>query len=66
MITSFLRLGLADKLVVIIAPKILGKGTDAVSDLNITDLAKAYKLTFTKVYRSGEDIVVEGRCKETQ
>jgi diaminohydroxyphosphoribosylaminopyrimidine deaminase/5-amino-6-(5-phosphoribosylamino)uracil reductase len=59
-ITSFLRLGLADKLVVIIAPKILGKGTDAVNDLNITDLAKAYNLTFTKVYRSGEDIVLEG------
>jgi diaminohydroxyphosphoribosylaminopyrimidine deaminase/5-amino-6-(5-phosphoribosylamino)uracil reductase len=60
-LTSFLRLGLADKLVVIIAPKILGKGTDSVGDLNITDLAKAYKLTFDKVYRSGEDIVVEGR-----
>jgi diaminohydroxyphosphoribosylaminopyrimidine deaminase/5-amino-6-(5-phosphoribosylamino)uracil reductase len=57
--TSFLRLGLADKLVVIIAPKILGKGTDAVRDLNITDLNKAYKLTFDKVYRSGDDIVVE-------
>lgn len=65
-ITSFLRLGLANKLVVIIAPKILGNGTDAVTDLNITDLANAYQLTFTKVYRSGEDIVVEGRCKETQ
>ncbi len=65
-ITSFLRLGLANKLVAIIAPKILGTGTDAVSDLNITDLANAYQLTFTKVYRSGEDIVVEGRCKETQ
>jgi diaminohydroxyphosphoribosylaminopyrimidine deaminase/5-amino-6-(5-phosphoribosylamino)uracil reductase len=61
--TSFLRLGLADKLVVIIAPKILGTGRDAVRDLNITDLSKAYKMTFNKVYRSGEDIVVEGRGK---
>jgi diaminohydroxyphosphoribosylaminopyrimidine deaminase/5-amino-6-(5-phosphoribosylamino)uracil reductase len=60
-ITSFLQLNLVDKLVVIIAPKILGKGTDAVGDLNITDLTKAYKLTFDKVYRSGVDIVVEGR-----
>jgi diaminohydroxyphosphoribosylaminopyrimidine deaminase/5-amino-6-(5-phosphoribosylamino)uracil reductase len=59
-ITSFLRLGLADKTVTIIAPKILGKGTDAVGELNITDLAKAYKLTFKKVYRSGDDVVVEG------
>jgi diaminohydroxyphosphoribosylaminopyrimidine deaminase / 5-amino-6-(5-phosphoribosylamino)uracil reductase len=59
-ITSFLRLGLADKTVAIIAPKILGKGADAVGDLNITDLAKAYKLKFNKVYRSGDDVVVEG------
>ena len=63
-ITSFLRLKLIDKLVVIIAPKILGKGTDSVGDLNITDLTKAYKLTFDKVYRSGEDIVVEGKRGE--
>jgi diaminohydroxyphosphoribosylaminopyrimidine deaminase/5-amino-6-(5-phosphoribosylamino)uracil reductase len=59
-ITSFLRLGLADKIIAIIAPKILGKGTDAVGELDVTDLSQAYKLKFTKVYRSGGDIVVEG------
>ena len=62
-ITSFLRLHLVDKLVVIIAPKILGKGTDSVGDLNITELSKAFKLSFNKIYRSGEDIVVEGKMK---
>ena len=60
-IAGFLKLGLADKVVAIIAPKILGKGTDAVGELNITDLAKAYMLDFEKVYKSGVDIVVEGR-----
>ena len=60
-ITSFLRLGLADRLVVFIAPKVLGKGTDSVGELNITEISKALKLTFEKVYRSGEDIVVEAR-----
>jgi diaminohydroxyphosphoribosylaminopyrimidine deaminase/5-amino-6-(5-phosphoribosylamino)uracil reductase len=60
-ITSFLRLNLVDRFVVIIAPKILGKGTDAVRDLNITDLTKAYQLNIEKVYRSGVDIVVEGK-----
>lgn len=60
-ITSFLRLGLADRLVVFIAPKVLGRGTDAVGELNITDISRAVKLTFERVYRSGEDIVVEGR-----
>ena len=58
-ITSFLRLHLADKIIAIIAPKILGKGTDAVGELNITDVSKALKLSFERVYRSGEDIVVE-------
>jgi len=62
-ITSFLRLGLADKLVVFIAPKMLGKGTDSVGELNITDLSKALKLSFERVYRSGEDIVVEARVE---
>jgi diaminohydroxyphosphoribosylaminopyrimidine deaminase/5-amino-6-(5-phosphoribosylamino)uracil reductase len=60
-ITSFLRLRLVDKLVAIIAPKILGKGTDTVGELNITDLSKALKLSSVKTYRSGVDIVVEGR-----
>jgi diaminohydroxyphosphoribosylaminopyrimidine deaminase/5-amino-6-(5-phosphoribosylamino)uracil reductase len=63
-ITSFLRLNLADKIIAIIAPKILGKGTDAVGDLNITDLAKAYQLKFDKVYKSGVDIVVEGKKQD--
>jgi diaminohydroxyphosphoribosylaminopyrimidine deaminase/5-amino-6-(5-phosphoribosylamino)uracil reductase len=60
-ITSFLRLNLADKIIAIIAPKIMGTGTDAVGELNITDISKALKLSFKRVYRSGEDIVVEGR-----
>jgi diaminohydroxyphosphoribosylaminopyrimidine deaminase/5-amino-6-(5-phosphoribosylamino)uracil reductase len=60
-ITSFLRLGLADKIICIIAPKLMGSGTAVLGDLNITDLSQALKLTFTRVYRSGEDIVVEGK-----
>jgi len=57
-ITSFLRLGLADKIICIIAPKLMGAGLAA---LNITDLSQALKLTFIRVYRSGVDIVVEGK-----
>jgi riboflavin-specific deaminase-like protein len=64
-ITSFLGLNLVDKIIAIIAPKIMGKGTDAVGELNITDVSKALKLSFERVYRSGEDIVVEGRKIET-
>jgi diaminohydroxyphosphoribosylaminopyrimidine deaminase/5-amino-6-(5-phosphoribosylamino)uracil reductase len=60
-ITSFLRLGLADKVLAIIAPKIMGKGTETIGELNITDMSRVLKLSFTRVYRSGADIVVEGR-----
>ena len=60
-ITSFLRLGLADKVLAIIAPKIMGKGTETIGELNITDMSQVLKLSFTRVYRSGADIVVEGR-----
>ncbi len=61
-ITSFLRLGLADRVIAIIAPKIIGKGTDAVGGLDITEVSQAYKLAFKKVYRSGADIVAEGKA----
>jgi diaminohydroxyphosphoribosylaminopyrimidine deaminase/5-amino-6-(5-phosphoribosylamino)uracil reductase len=61
MITSFLREGLADRIIAIIAPKIMGKGTEAVGELNITEIDETIKLTFERVYRSGADVVVEGR-----
>jgi diaminohydroxyphosphoribosylaminopyrimidine deaminase/5-amino-6-(5-phosphoribosylamino)uracil reductase len=60
-ITSFLRLGLVDKIIAIIAPKIMGQGTDAVGELNITEVSNTLKLSFTRVYKSGVDIVVEGK-----
>jgi diaminohydroxyphosphoribosylaminopyrimidine deaminase / 5-amino-6-(5-phosphoribosylamino)uracil reductase len=62
-ITSFLRGGLADRVIAIIAPKIMGKGIEAVGELNITEVDRAIALTFERVYRSGEDVVVEGRVK---
>jgi diaminohydroxyphosphoribosylaminopyrimidine deaminase / 5-amino-6-(5-phosphoribosylamino)uracil reductase len=60
-ITSFIRQGLADKIVAIIAPKIVGKGVETVGDLGILKVGRASKLSFDKVYRKGEDIVVEAR-----
>lgn len=60
-ITSILRQGLADKMVVIIAPKILGKGLEAVGDLGIREVRHSLKLLFDKVYRKGEDLIIEAR-----
>jgi diaminohydroxyphosphoribosylaminopyrimidine deaminase/5-amino-6-(5-phosphoribosylamino)uracil reductase len=60
-ITSFLRRGLADRLVAIVAPKITGRGIETIGNLDIIDINEALKLTFERVYRSGVDIVAEAR-----
>ena len=62
-ITSLLRRNLADKLVIIIAPKIMGKGIEAVGELNIADVNQTLKLTFAKTYRMGEDLIIEARVE---
>jgi diaminohydroxyphosphoribosylaminopyrimidine deaminase / 5-amino-6-(5-phosphoribosylamino)uracil reductase len=60
-ITSILINNLANRLVTIIAPKILGKGIEAVGDLNITNLDSAKKLSIRKIVRSGDDIIIDSR-----
>jgi riboflavin-specific deaminase-like protein len=59
-ITSLLRARLVDRLVVCIAPKVLGAGLDAVGDLGIRDLAQALTFGETSVRRLGPDIVFDG------
>lgn len=56
-ITSFLKSALADKIIVIISPKILGKAIDAVGDLGIDNIKGVLKLRFKDVKRFGEDII---------
>ncbi len=60
-ITSVLKDNLATRLVTIIAPKITGKGIEAIGELNIIDLAYAKKLSFQKVKRIGPDIMIDSR-----
>ena len=60
-ITSFLQQNLVNRLVAVIAPKILGRGTDAVGDLQISDLGAARMLSLKKVARLGHDIVIDSR-----
>ncbi|HEY82403.1 MAG TPA: bifunctional diaminohydroxyphosphoribosylaminopyrimidine deaminase/5-amino-6-(5-phosphoribosylamino)uracil reductase RibD [Dehalococcoidia bacterium] len=60
-ITSLLRQNLADKVVVAVAPKLMGKGIEAVGELNIREVSQAVKLSFSKIYRLGEDLVIEAR-----
>lgn len=60
-ITSVFKEGLADRVVAIIAPKIVGEGLNTVGDLGIIDMNKALELTFKKITRSGPDVILDGR-----
>lgn len=61
LITSMLRLRLVDRMVVTVAPKILGSGIEAIGDLGITDLADAFRLSDVSVSSHGNDLVIDGR-----
>jgi len=60
-ITSVLKNNLANRLVTIIAPKIIGRGIEAVGDLNIRKLEAAKKLSIQKVLRRGDDVIIDSR-----
>jgi diaminohydroxyphosphoribosylaminopyrimidine deaminase / 5-amino-6-(5-phosphoribosylamino)uracil reductase len=60
-ITSTLINNLANRLVSVMAPKIIGKGIEAVGDLKINNLDLAKKLSFRKIKKSGEDIIIDSR-----
>ena len=54
-------LNLANRLITIIAPKIIGKGIEAVGDLQIRDLTSAKQLSVQKIRRIGADILIDRR-----
>jgi diaminohydroxyphosphoribosylaminopyrimidine deaminase / 5-amino-6-(5-phosphoribosylamino)uracil reductase len=62
-ITALLQARLADRLVVCVAPKILGAGIEAVGDLGIRELARTLILTDTSVTPYGVDLVLDGRIE---
>ncbi|MFA7684906.1 MAG: bifunctional diaminohydroxyphosphoribosylaminopyrimidine deaminase/5-amino-6-(5-phosphoribosylamino)uracil reductase RibD [Syntrophales bacterium] len=62
-ITSVLKQGLANRVVAIVAPKISGEGLNTVGNLGINDMGKALGLTFEKITRSGDDVILDGRMR---
>ena len=64
MITSFVREGLFDRIIVITAPKILGRGIEAVGDLGISRMDDSIALEIEQVCRKGEDIVTYLKKKD--
>jgi len=60
-ITSALGQGLVNRLVVVTAPKILGKGIEAVGDLNIRELTDAKILSVRVLSKKGPDVIMDAR-----
>lgn len=63
LITSLLRERLVDRLAVCIAPKILGRGIEAIGDLGIRDLNDSLTLSGASVTSCGVDLVIESRVE---
>jgi GTP cyclohydrolase II len=59
-ITSFLRARLADRVIVGIAPRIVGAGTEAVGDLDVVRVSEGLRLGERSVHALGEDVLVSG------
>jgi GTP cyclohydrolase II len=59
-ITSFLSLGVSDRLIVGIAPRVLGSGTDAVRDLGVTEVTGSLRLERRSVHLAGDDVLIAG------
>ncbi len=59
---AMLRSGLVDKMMLFIAPKLLGgsDGHDLFSGVGVAAMREAYRLTDMQVTRSGDDILIEG------
>ena len=60
-ITSLLKAHAVDRMVAVIAPKIVGQGIEAVGDLGITKLDDAIVFSSVKTRRLGADMIFDGR-----
>jgi len=56
-IASFLRARLADKVIAIISPKILGRGVESAGDMGIKNIKNAVGLRIKNVKRLGKDVI---------
>lgn len=59
-LTSFIKTGLADKLMIFVAPKLIGEGIDAIGDLSIHSMMDSTELKKTSYKKIGTDILIEG------
>lgn len=62
-ITSLLNQGLVNRIVICIAPKLMGTGIEAVGDLGVASLPDAIGFSSFSFDRCGEDILFEGEIR---
>jgi diaminohydroxyphosphoribosylaminopyrimidine deaminase/5-amino-6-(5-phosphoribosylamino)uracil reductase len=60
MITALLKVNLVDKMIIPISPRIIGKGLEAIGDLNINKIKDAIKFSSFKTMKKGDDLIFEG------
>ena len=65
-ITALLAARLVNRMVVAIAPKIIGQGIEAVGDLGITRLSDALTFASFKTAMLGPDLIFDGLLKDNQ
>ncbi len=56
--TAFLKAGMVDRIVIAIAPKIIGAGIEAIGDLGIENVDHSIELTNVRLRTAGPDYVV--------
>jgi len=59
-ITSLLRAGVVDRLIVAVAPTIIGQGTEAVGPLGVTAVADGIRLVNRSMHVVGDDVLLAG------
>jgi GTP cyclohydrolase II len=59
-ITSLLRAGVVDRLIVAVAPTIIGQGTEAVGPLGVTSVADGIRLVNRSMHVVGDDVLLAG------
>jgi len=59
-ITSLLKEGLVDRVIVSVAPKLLGSGTEGVGDLGARSVTDGVVLTNRSVHVVGQDVLIAG------
>ena len=65
-ITSFLAENLADRMIVAVAPIVLGSGTEAVKQLGITEVVKGIRLGARTTVTADDDIILAWDIESTR